>query len=77
MGAKGDPYDYAVAESVFASLEKDLLRRNSFRTRQEARTAVVYYIETFYNPIRLHATLGYLSPAEYEKVKLQERRKAA
>jgi putative transposase len=47
------------------------------RTRQEARTAVFDYIEAFYNPIRLHSTLGYLSPAEYEKLKLQERREAA
>jgi putative transposase len=40
MGSKGDCYDNAVKESFFASLEKDLLRRRSFRTRQKARTAV-------------------------------------
>ena len=66
MGSKGDAYDNAVAESFFASLEKDLLRRRSLPTRQEARTAVFDYIEAFYNPIRLHSTLGYLSPVEYE-----------
>jgi putative transposase len=77
MGSKGDAYDNAVAESFFASLEKDLLRRRSFRTRQEARTAVFDYIEAFYNPIRLHSTLDYLSPASYEKIKLEERRDAA
>ena len=70
-------YDNAVAESFFASLEKDLLRRRSFTTRQDARTAVFDYIETFYNTIRLHSTLGYLSPIEYENIKLQERRAAA
>jgi Integrase core domain len=59
MGSKGDAYDNAVAESFFASLEKDLLRRDSFPTRQEARTAVFDYIETFYNPIRLHSMLDY------------------
>jgi putative transposase len=65
-------YDNAVAESFFASLTKDLLRRASFRSRAEARTAVFDYIETFYNPIRLHSTLGYLSPIEYETMKQAE-----
>ena len=68
MGSKGDCFDNAVAESFFATLEKDLLRRRSYATRQEARTAVFDYIETFYNPIRLHSTLGYHSPIEYEKM---------
>ena len=67
MGAKGDCYDNAVKESFFASLEKDLLRRRSFRTRQEARTEVFDYIEVFYNRERLHSTLGYRSPDEYER----------
>jgi putative transposase len=61
-------YDNAVAESFFASLTKDLLRRHSFRTRAEARSAVFDYIETFYNLIRLHSTLDYHSPVEYEKM---------
>jgi putative transposase len=65
-------YDNAVAESFFASLTKDLLRRASLRSRAEARTAVFDYIETFYNPIRLHSTLGYLSPIEYETMKQAE-----
>jgi hypothetical protein len=66
MGSKGDCFDNAVTESFFATLEKDLLRRRSFATRQEARTAVFDYIEAFYNPVRLHSTLDYLSPVEYE-----------
>ena len=77
MGSKGDAYDNAVAESFFASLEKDLLRRRSFATRDDARTAVFDYIETFYNPIRLHSTLGYLSPVEYETMKMKNKQKAA
>ncbi len=67
----------AAPASFFASLEKDLLRRRSFPTRQEASTAVFDCIETFYNPIRLHSTLGYLSPVEYEKMKLTNEEKAA
>jgi putative transposase len=73
MGSKGDCFDNAVAESFFATLEKDLLRRRSFATRQDARTAVFDYIETFYNPIRLHSTLGYRSPIEYEKITNQQK----
>ena len=72
MGSKGDCFDNAVAESFFATLEKDLLRRRSFATRQDARTAVFDYIEAFYNPIRLHSTLGYRSPIEYEKITNEE-----
>ena len=67
MGSKGDCYDNAVCEAFHATLEKDLLRRRSFRTRQEARTAVFDYIEVFYNRERLHSTLGYRSPEEYEQ----------
>jgi putative transposase len=67
MGSKGDCYDNAVCESFHASLEKELLRRRSLRTRQEARTAVFDYIEVFYNRERLHSTLGNRSPAEYER----------
>ena len=66
MGSRGDCYDNAVCESFHASLEKDLLRRRSLRTRQQARTAVFDYIEVFFNRERLHSTLGYRSPAEYE-----------
>jgi putative transposase len=67
MGSKGDCFDNAVCESFHASLEKDLLRRRSLRTRQEARTAVFDYIEVFFNRERLHSTLGYGSPEEYER----------
>jgi putative transposase len=76
MGSKGDCFDNAVAESFFATLEKDLLRRRSFASRQEARTAVFDYIETFYNPVRLHSSLDYVSPVEYEKMNREKDRAA-
>jgi putative transposase len=66
MGSKGDCYDNAVCEAFHASLEKDLLRRRSFPSRRQARTAVFDYIEAFYNRERLHSTLGYRSPDEFE-----------
>jgi putative transposase len=70
-------YDNAVAESFFASLTKDLLRRQQFRSRAEARTAVFEYMETFYNRLRLHSTLDYLSPADYEKMNDEQQQRAA
>ena len=70
-------YDNAVAESFFASLTNDLLRRQQFRNRAEARTALFDYIETFYNRLRLHSTLDYLSPVDYEKMKEEEQQEAA
>jgi putative transposase len=76
MGSKGDCYDNAVVEAFFASFKKELVSRRSFRSRQEARTAIFDYIEGFYNPIRRHSTLDYLSPAEYERIK-EERAEAA
>jgi putative transposase len=62
--------------SFFASLTKDLVRRQTLRSRAEARTAVFDYIETFYNPLRLHSTLDYLSPVDYQKMKEQEQQAA-
>jgi transposase InsO family protein len=62
-------HDNAVVESFFASLTKDLLRRQSFHGRAEARTAVFDYIEAFCNPIRLHSTLDYRSPIDYERIR--------
>jgi len=67
MGSRGDCFDNAAIESYHATIEKDLLRRRSLRTKQEARTAIFDYIETFYNRERLHSTLGYRSPEEFER----------
>jgi putative transposase len=69
-------HDNAVAESFFASLTKDLLRRRTLASRADARTAVFDYIETFYNPVRLHSTLDYRSPADYERMKEEEQQAA-
>ncbi len=67
MGSKGDCYDNAVCESFHATIEKELLRRHSFRTRQEAKTAIFDWIEGWYNRERRHSRLGYRSPADYER----------
>ena len=66
MSGKGNCYDNACMESFFATLKAECADR-TFTTRQEARTAIFEYIEIWYNRERLHSTLGYQSPLEYEK----------
>jgi len=72
MGRAGSAYDNALAESFVATLKTELLYRVSWPTRQAARTAIFEYIEGFYNTRRRHSSLGHLSPAEFEEVKLTE-----
>ena len=67
MGSVGDCYDNALAESFFATLECELIDRCRWRTHTEARMAVFDFIEGFYNPLRRHSALGYLSPATFER----------
>jgi putative transposase len=66
MGSIGDCYDNALCESFFATLECELLNRESFRNFSQARLAVFEFIEGWYNPHRRHSALGYLSPVRYE-----------
>ncbi len=67
MSRRADCWDNAPMESFFASLKKELVHGADFATRAEARAAVVEYIEVFYNSRRRHSSLGYVSPAEYER----------
>lgn len=66
MGSVGDAYDNAMAESFFSTLEAELLSRRRFASQAEARMACFSYIEGWYNPVRLHSSLGYRSPMAYE-----------
>lgn len=63
-GEVGVCWDNAVAESFFATLKNEMYYQTDFATRAEARTAIVDYIETYYNRKRLHSTLNYLTPLE-------------
>jgi len=72
MGRVGSAHDNALAESFVATLKTELLYRNAWPTRQAVRTAIFEYIEGFYNTRRRHSALGYLSPAEFEEVRLVE-----
>ncbi len=67
MGTVGDAYDNAMAESFFASLECELIARRSWKTKPEARLAVFTWIESWYNPRRLHSALDYQSPINFER----------
>ncbi len=63
----GASFASCVCESFHATLEKGLLRSRSFKTRQEAKTAIFDWIEAWYNPLRRHSRLAYHSPDQYER----------
>ena len=69
MGSVGDCFDNALCESFFATLECELLDRRRFKNQEEARRAIFEFLEGWYNLHRRHSSLGYLSPAEFEKQK--------
>jgi putative transposase len=66
MCRKGNCYDNAFIESFWSSLKYELVYHQRFATRAGARTAIFDYIETFYNRTRLHSSLDYLSPINFE-----------
>lgn len=73
MGSVGDAYDNAMAESFFATLEREVLNRRRFKTQAEAKMAVFAWIEGWYNPHRRHSSIGYLSPINFERRQLTQR----
>jgi transposase InsO family protein len=72
MSGKGNCYDNAVAESFFHTLKTELVYHERYQTRHEARRSLFEYMETFYNRIRKHSTLGYRSPVEYEMLEFNQ-----
>lgn len=72
VGRKGECWDNAVAESFFATLKTELVDARPWPTRAALRRALFDYIEGWYNTRRLHSSLGYRSPAEYEATIHQE-----
>jgi transposase InsO family protein len=66
MSRRGNCWDNAVVESFFKTLKTELQNDARFGSREEARSQLFEYIEVFYNRRRMHSTLGYLSPAQYE-----------
>ncbi len=72
MSGTGNCYDNAAMESFFGTLKNEQVYHCAYRTRDEARTDLFFYIEGFYNRRRLHSTLGYLSPEAYEQAYHQQ-----
>jgi transposase InsO family protein len=68
MSAPGRCQDNAVAESFFHTLKAEWIYHFDFKTREQARLAIFDYVEGFYNRTRMHSTLGYRSPEQYEKL---------
>jgi putative transposase len=66
MSRKGDPWDNAMMESFFGTLKREWIDE-TYATEEQARLEVFKYIEMFYNPVRRHSSLGYISPVEYER----------
>ncbi len=67
MSKKGDCYDNAMLESWNHSLKVEAIHGEKFKTRSEAKAHIFEYIELYYNRVRLHSELGYLSPDEFER----------
>ena len=70
MSRAGNCWDNAPAESFFSTLKRELVFHNIYQSRSQARQSIFDYIERFYNRRRIHASLGYLTPSEYEELNL-------
>lgn len=66
MSRRGNCWDNAVAESFFGTIKTELIHRQNFSSQLEARTAIAEWIEVFYNRKRIHSSIGYLTPVEFE-----------
>ena len=67
MSGKGNCFDNAMVETFFKTIKSELVWRTVFYTRAEAGQAIARYIDGFYNPVRRHSALAYLSPAQFER----------
>ena len=66
MSGAGNCYDNAITERFFGSLKAELVYFEDYKTREEAKRSIFDYVEVFYNRARIHSSLGYVSPADYE-----------
>ena len=69
MSRKGNCHDNAVAESFFNNLKNELVHQVTFDDREAAKVAIFDYMEIFYNRQRIHQTLGYQTPEQFEKMR--------
>ena len=68
MSGKGNCYDNAMVETFFKTLKSELIWRTVYQSRNQAEIAIARYIDGFYNPVRRHSVLDYLSPAQFERL---------
>lgn len=71
MSRKGNCYDNACIESFHSVLKKELIYLNKYETREEAKKSIFEYIEVFYNNQRIHSSIGYHTPSDYERMYLK------
>ncbi len=67
VSRKGNPYDNALMESFYKTIKRELIQGAKFRTPEQARIEIFKYIELYYNTKRMHSSLEYLTPSEFEK----------
>ena len=72
MGRVGSALDNAISEAFVATLKTELVSRSHFPSRKVAKIAIFEYLEAFYNRTRIHSSLGYRSPADFEKDRMRE-----
>lgn len=72
MEAISSPWDNAVTESLMSMIKMECFHRQTFETREEVKLEIFDYIECFYNRLRIHSGIGYMSPVEYEAKMLGE-----
>jgi putative transposase len=76
MSRRGNCWDNAPMESFFSTLKRERVYHRKYRSRQEAHADIFNYIECWYNPHRIHSTLGYQSPAQFENQNINPRKAA-
>ena len=67
MSRKGNCYDNAFAETFFATLKKELIYRSKYKNKEEAKKAIFEYIEIWHNRNRIHSSIGYMTPVQFEE----------
>jgi len=72
MSRKGNCYDNACIESFHSIIKKELIFHEKYQTREQAKRSIFAYIMTFYNYKRIHSSIRYMSPLQYEKRYIQQ-----
>ncbi|MBP2643345.1 MAG: transposase for insertion sequence element [Firmicutes bacterium] len=68
VSRKGNPYGNALMESFYRTIKRELIQDANFETPEQAQHEIFKYIELYYNTKRMHSSLGYLSPAQFEEL---------